>query len=104
MYFPKIFSFRCETSPSLPPARATCALVLGGAEVPVLTGFFAAVAIRHFDSRFPASGLANLADRIPADGLAMTPTSRKPMPNLSTHLAGAAFHVRHEANPTGHFT
>ena len=88
--------------------------VLGGAEVPVLTGFFAAVvffaaglgaaagflaaaflagaffagaepvtflraavAIRHFDSRFPASGLANLADRIPADGLAMTPDIAK---------------------------
>ena len=46
--------------------------VLGGAEVPVLTGFFAAVAIRLFDSRSPASGLANLADRVPADGLAMT--------------------------------
>jgi hypothetical protein len=44
--------------------------VLGGAEVPVLTGFFAAVAIRHFDSRSPASGLDSLADRAPIDGLA----------------------------------
>ena len=69
----------------LPPVRASYLSALRsrrGRSPRNLTGFFAAVAIRLL-LRYPASGLANLADRVPADGVACARHIESAMPNLS---------------------